>query len=108
MSRRLSIAILGLSITSSWGNGHATTFRALVRELHAAGHHVLFLEPGREILLASDGAEVAGHVEALNEPRARAIGEAARRRVLAEHTYDHRALEVEALLEGRDGLREAV
>jgi hypothetical protein len=36
------------------------------------------------------------------------MGEAARRRVLAEHTYDHRAVEVEALLEGRDGLREAV
>ncbi|HZY17904.1 MAG TPA: glycosyltransferase [Ramlibacter sp.] len=39
-----SIVILGLSITSSWGNGHATTFRALVRELVAAGHDVLFLE----------------------------------------------------------------
>jgi spore maturation protein CgeB len=36
--------ILGLSITSSWGNGHATTYRALVRELTARGHQVLFLE----------------------------------------------------------------
>jgi len=44
MNERLSIVILGLSITSSWGNGHATTFRALVRELDAAGHDVLFLE----------------------------------------------------------------
>ena len=44
MTRRLSIVILGLSITSSWGNGHATTYRALVRELVAAGHEVLFLE----------------------------------------------------------------
>ncbi|MFL6695093.1 MAG: glycosyltransferase, partial [Ramlibacter sp.] len=44
MTHGLSIAILGLSITSSWGNGHATTFRALVRELDAAGHDVLFLE----------------------------------------------------------------
>jgi spore maturation protein CgeB len=35
---------LGLSITSSWGNGHATTYRALVRELAARGHDVLFLE----------------------------------------------------------------
>ena len=41
---RLSIVILGLSITSSWGNGHATTYRGLVRELDAAGHDVLFLE----------------------------------------------------------------
>ncbi|NLO05494.1 MAG: glycosyltransferase [candidate division WS1 bacterium] len=40
----LSIVILGLSITSSWGNGHATTFRGLVRELDARGHSVLFLE----------------------------------------------------------------
>jgi hypothetical protein len=30
---RLRIVILGLSITSSWGNGHATTYRGLVREL---------------------------------------------------------------------------
>jgi len=40
----LNIVILGLSITSSWGNGHATTFRGLVRELHKKGHHVTFLE----------------------------------------------------------------
>jgi spore maturation protein CgeB len=40
----LRIVILGLSITSSWGNGHATTYRALVRELAARGHDVLFLE----------------------------------------------------------------
>jgi spore maturation protein CgeB len=44
MTQPLSIVILGLSITSSWGNGHATTYRALVRELVAAGHDVLFLE----------------------------------------------------------------
>ena len=44
MSDRLSIVFLGLSITSSWGNGHATTYRALVRELTARGHDVLFLE----------------------------------------------------------------
>jgi spore maturation protein CgeB len=41
---RLHVVILGLSITSSWGNGHATTYRALVRELTARGHDVLFLE----------------------------------------------------------------
>jgi spore maturation protein CgeB len=41
---RLRIVILGLSITSSWGNGHATTYRGLVRELGAMGHDVLFLE----------------------------------------------------------------
>ena len=42
--RRLSIIVLGLSITSSWGNGHATTYRALMRALVSRGHDVLFLE----------------------------------------------------------------
>jgi spore maturation protein CgeB len=40
----LDIVVAGLSITSSWGNGHATTYRGLVRELAARGHRVLFLE----------------------------------------------------------------
>ena len=44
MTDRLGIVVLGLSITSSWGNGHATTYRGLVRELAARGHDVLFLE----------------------------------------------------------------
>ncbi|MFN7130665.1 MAG: glycosyltransferase, partial [Myxococcales bacterium] len=40
----MDIVILGLSITSSWGNGHAVTYRGLVRELCREGHRVLFLE----------------------------------------------------------------
>src|SRR3954449_7678538 len=40
----MNIVILGLSITSAWGNGHATTYRALVRALAARGHDILFLE----------------------------------------------------------------
>lgn len=44
MMTSLHIVILGLSLTSSWGNGHATTFRGLVRELTGRGHDVLFLE----------------------------------------------------------------
>ena len=44
MSKQLDIVIFGLSITSSWGNGHATTYRALVRALSARGHNVCFLE----------------------------------------------------------------
>lgn len=42
--RQLDVVVLGLSITSSWGNGHATTYRALLREFAARGHSVLFLE----------------------------------------------------------------
>ena len=44
MTKPLDIVFLGLTLSSSWGNGHATTFRALIRGLHAEGHRVLFLE----------------------------------------------------------------
>jgi spore maturation protein CgeB len=40
----LEIVIFGLSITSSWGNGHAVTYRSLIKALAARGHHVTFLE----------------------------------------------------------------
>jgi spore maturation protein CgeB len=45
---RMQIVVLGLSITSSWGNGHATTYRALIRSLRERGHDVLFLERDTE------------------------------------------------------------
>jgi spore maturation protein CgeB len=60
-----------------------------------------FLEPEREILVARDGNEVAEQVERLTPGRALAVGEAALRRVLAEHTYDHRAKRVEEVLGAR-------
>jgi spore maturation protein CgeB len=44
VTERLNIVVIGLSITSSWGNGHATTYRGLLRALNALGHDVLFLE----------------------------------------------------------------
>lgn len=44
MTQTLDITILGLSITSSWGNGHATTYRALGRALAERGHRIEFLE----------------------------------------------------------------
>jgi spore maturation protein CgeB len=40
----LKITIFGLTISSSWGNGHATPYRAIVRALHRLGHHVRFYE----------------------------------------------------------------
>jgi spore maturation protein CgeB len=61
----------------------------------------LFLEPMREILVARDGAEVAQHIELLSPERAHEIGQAARKRVLAEHTYAHRAAQVDRILDGR-------
>jgi spore maturation protein CgeB len=44
----MKIVIFGLSITSSWGNGHATTFRALAEALYARGHDILFFEKDLE------------------------------------------------------------
>lgn len=44
MTGSLNIVVVGLSLSSSWGNGHATTFRSLIRGLSALGHRVLFLE----------------------------------------------------------------
>lgn len=67
-----------------------------------------FLEPGREVLVAQSGAEVAAHLDTLGPDRAREIGRAACRRVLAQHTYAHRADLVERLLSGRDGVLEEV
>ncbi|HEX7966855.1 MAG TPA: glycosyltransferase [Stellaceae bacterium] len=60
----------------------------------------LFLEPDREVLAARDGDEVAAHLAALTPERARRIGEAARRRVLAHHTYAARVRLLESVLEG--------
>jgi spore maturation protein CgeB len=44
MNRSLDIVIFGLTLSSSWGNGHATTFRSLIAGLAHLGHRVLFLE----------------------------------------------------------------
>lgn len=59
----------------------------------------LFLEPDCEVLVASDGDEVAHHLERLSTRRARQIGEAARKRTLAEHTYEQRVTQLETLLD---------
>jgi spore maturation protein CgeB len=60
----------------------------------------IFFEPGTEMLVARSGDEVAQHVRELDAERARAVGQAAYRRVLAEHTYAHRAAQLDAVLEG--------
>jgi spore maturation protein CgeB len=61
----------------------------------------LFLEPGKEVLVAKDGAGVIDHLGALSSLQARQIGEAAYRRVISQHTYEHRAAAVESVLEGK-------
>ena len=40
----MKLAVLGLTLSSSWGNGHATTYRALLKAFAARGHEVVFLE----------------------------------------------------------------
>ena len=61
-----------------------------------------FLEPGREVLVAHDGAEVASLLDSLTPQRAREIGWKGQARVLAEHTYAHRARQLNQMLTGSD------
>lgn len=58
----------------------------------------LFLVPDHEILVARDGRDVRDHLQSLTEMRARRIGDAARRRILANHTYAQRADQVDSIL----------
>lgn len=67
-----------------------------------------FFAPGTEILVARDGAEVAALLQDLTPQRARAIGKAARARALRQHTYAHRAADVEQALLGDAATKDAV
>jgi spore maturation protein CgeB len=60
----------------------------------------MFLEPGREVLVAHNGEEVSDIIGGLDPVRARAIGQASLKRVLEQHTYAHRVIELERVLEG--------
>ncbi len=57
-----------------------------------------FLVPDAEVLVAADGAEVAEHLRGLDRDRAALLGKAALERVLSEHTYAHRAVQVDQIL----------
>jgi spore maturation protein CgeB len=104
---RSALAVLNVSRESMAANGWSPATR--VFEAAGAGACLIsdawegigeFLTPGEEVLVAEDGAEVAALLESLDPERARRIGEAALERVLGEHTYDRRAAQVEAILEG--------
>ncbi|MCC9135511.1 glycosyltransferase [Pontibacter silvestris] len=58
----------------------------------------LFFEPGKEIMVAKTGDDVVAILAELTEENAKAIGEAAYRKVLSAHTYSHRAEQLETLL----------
>jgi spore maturation protein CgeB len=102
---RSALAVLNVSRESMAANGYSPATR--VFEAAGAGACLIsdewegieeFLTPGKEVLVARDGGEVGELLAALDPGRARAIGEAALARVLAEHTYDRRAEQVEAVL----------
>lgn len=59
-----------------------------------------FLEPGQEILVAHDAQEVIDRLRRLTRQQARQVGSAAYLRVTAQHTYRHRAEQVDAVLQG--------
>ncbi len=65
----------------------------------------LFLTPGREVLVARDGRDVADLLRSLTKAKARGIGEAALRRILREHTYERRGAEVDAVLRAIAGMK---
>src|SRR3954468_24308183 len=57
----MKLVIFGLTISSSWGNGHATLWRALCRALIRRGHHVTFYERDAEYYASTrDLQEMAG------------------------------------------------
>jgi spore maturation protein CgeB len=100
-----SLAVLNVSRESMAANGHSPATR--VFEAAGAGACLItdrwdgieaFLEPGREVLVADDGAGVAELLSGLAPERAAAIGSAALERVLSEHTYSRRAQQVEEVL----------
>jgi spore maturation protein CgeB len=104
---RGALAVLNVSRESMAANGWSPATR--VFEAAGAGACLIsdewegiedFLSPGEEVLVARDGAEVAELIAGLDAGRAGRIGQAAMERVLAEHTYERRAEQVEAVLEG--------
>jgi spore maturation protein CgeB len=99
------LAVLNVARDSMAANG----FSPATRVFEAAGAGAclitdawegieLFLEPGEEVLVARDGRDVADHISRLTPERAHRIGEHARRRILAAHTYERRAADVDSIL----------
>jgi len=78
----LKITIFGLTISSSWGNGHATPYRAIVKALHRRGHRVTFYEKDTEYYRYRRDFDQCSYCNLVlygswNEIRSRAIDEAA-------------------------------
>ena len=100
-----ALAVLNISRESMARYGFSPATR--VFEAVAAGACLItdawlgiesFLQPGREVLVAHNGGDVAQILQSLSAERARSMGEAARARVLGEHTYDRRGALVDEIL----------
>ena len=100
-----SLAVLNIARDSMASTGYSPATR--VFEAAGAGACLItdawvgldqFLTENEEVLVARDGAEVADHVARLTPTRAKAIGAAARTRILRDHTYARRGQEVDRLL----------
>ena len=85
-----------VSTRDLWGAARGVTAACLVTDAWEGLE--MFFEPGNEVLVARDGEEVAAHVRTLDAEMSRRIGLAAYHRVLAEHTYAHRAAQLDAVL----------
>ena len=104
--------VLNISRSSMAENG----FSPATRVFEAAGAEAclitdywegidLFLKPDKEVLVARDGQDVIEILSVLTQERAKAIGKRALARVLSEHTYAHRADEVDAIFRAQAGAR---
>lgn len=107
-------AVLNISRTSMAANGFSPATR--VFEAAGAGACLFtdywegierFLKPGREVVVARDGKDVADALLALTHDDAVAIGTRARERLLRDHTYAHRAVEAEAAFQAAINRRKA-
>jgi spore maturation protein CgeB len=105
------LAVLNVTRDSMVANGFSPATR--VFEAAGAGACLItdtweglstFLEPGEEVIACADGDAVIEALAGLEPARAREIGTAARRRILAEHTYARRAAQVETVL-AEEGVR---
>ena len=90
MGPPLRLVVLGLSLSSSWGNGHATTYRGLLKAFAARGHHVTFLERDVpwygganrdladprfcDLILYADRAELERHIPLIRDADAVIVG----------------------------------
>jgi spore maturation protein CgeB len=99
-------AILNINRTSMAATGYSPPTRLF--EVAGAGACLItdawdgiemFLAPGSEVLMARDGNDVVDIMQTLTAERAASIGQAGRRRILAEHTYDRRAAALHSLLQ---------